>query len=404
MVSNPDSPFVEVNIGDLRLDNSPPNQNIQSFDYERSGLDVGSRVNLAVASEDVVEVEEKIIDNRRDVEFRYGWSKGEVSDKYGGRVVDYSTEFYSDSRTAIFNIQIMTDVVEGYTQDRMKTYTKEDGEPMKIHEIVEDIAEYEGWDIGRIEKTLPVIDPELSRRVDEVDEDEIMELQKTFSQDGLSSIKFIKDELLINAVSEEGRGGYHLWFEDVIDNPKIFFAPVSYKGDPVDEYVYKLGARDSRIISFTHHYEGALTLYGGSGTLKSEFVESVTNKLSENVLKDMEIEHAEERMMDLDKRAVKYTNESVATIEEAIGKEKALKTRGQSFAYRAEMQIRGNPNFKIHDMIDVIIYTRKGRYHHTSGRYMIWNVTDTISEGNYITGLELRRDTTKAEVEEKEVD
>lgn len=409
----PDTPFVEVEFGDYRLGSSPPKQKIQSFIYTRNKSDKGNFLELEVFDDKVIEIEEKIIENRENVLFRYGWNVQNVSDVLEGMVVNYSSTLFSESRTASLTIEIMSMAVKSFTKDRRKTYKNEDGEPMKIHEIVEDIAEYEEWEIGKIVKTEKVIDFEQARSVEEEEygvdvtshaqepsEGHVYSKgEKVFSQDGISSIKFIKDELIPNAVSVDGRGGYDLWFEDKKNTPIINFAPISYNESAKEEYIYKLGGRNSRVISFTHQNEGRVQLVGGDANLKGEFTDSVTNDLvkREVSLEDLERDFAEKRRVDSDSKAIRYMGDSSANSYEAFNRYKSYREKAQSYAYQATLEVRGNPSLFPGDKIDVFIFTDNGEYHHSSGRYEVYQIVDEIAEGSYVSSLALRRDTTNIE-------
>lgn len=403
----PDSPLVELELGNYRISPTPPNQKIVSFKYTRSGNDKSNNAEISLVDTDVVKIEEKLIENRDEIRFRYGWNINDVSNYYKGMLVDYKTELYSESRSVNIDIEIAPTATESFTRDRKKVYKKENGSPMKIHEIVEDIAEFEGWQVGKIVETLPVVDYEQSREMksEEVTEKDLSEDsnygEKVFSQDNISSIKFIKNELIPNAISVNGRGGYRIWFNDKVKNPEINFAPTSYKGPPSDKFVFKVGAKNSRVLKFSHQNDGATQMAGGNAEIRGSFPDSVTNDLVERKvsLEDLEIEYAEGRMINSDKRSVRYMNESSSNPLEAIHRYKSYKMKAQSYSYKADMEIRGNPSYDILDKIDVLIYTNRGELHHTSGRYVIHEITDDISEGDYVTTLELQRDTSKQEEE-----
>lgn len=395
MVKVPDSPYVEVKLGDYLMNNAPPNQKIQSMTYTRKNIDKANRVEFVLVDDNIIELEQKMIDNRDNLVFQYGWGRGNLSDKYSCTILDYTTEIYNEARVMTLNVQATTRAVDAHLKDGTKEYIK-DGEPMRIHEIIEDIAEEFDWEVGQLEKTAPVIDVESSRKVEDLSDEE----EVAFERGGISVIKFIKNELIPNAMTEDGRAGFNLWFEDKVDKPVINFAPVDYSKEK--DYEYVIGGQDSRVQSFTFQNAGRLMLSMGADVLKAEFVDDISHDMKsvEKSNKDVK-EFAEDRIID-DGRGLAYTNESAGSEDEVEKKLTAIKSKSNQFAYRATMDIRGNPELGLWKTINLIIPLpgSKDKLYHASGKYKVWKITDTIQEGNFVSNVEMRRESTKAEEKE----
>lgn len=384
-IEQPAIPFVKMKIGDFNLTPEIPKY-LQSFTYTRKTNSGANDFEVNVFDETAVEVEKAISKGYKDISFSYGWWRGKRSPEYLGRIVDYNMQF--DGMGVSLNIDGMSEVVKSHVGDeRKKTYKKDNGDAMRIHEIIEDIAEYEGWEIGKIEKTKPVEDKEEEGG------------EKIFRQKAdQASTKFIKDELIDYAESEKtDESDYRLWFEDSVDGTVVNFTPVSYKEEPSEEYVYNLNTRDTNIISFSPSYNGEIMMTSGAN---SKIVSNFSDVLSNDLM-------GVERSEDDDSNKVyaegkTFRKEGVFTTDFSSMSEEQVKKimnytnkHAVNQAYKADLEIFGNPELRTFNTISIIVITRQGKIHHTSGIYMIEKIEDSIDNGDFTSKLSLIRDSSK---------
>lgn len=379
-------PYIYFSIGGQNIAEIP-NEHFQGFSYTRETNDVANSFDITVFDETAMEMEGILTKGYDNISFKYGWEgEGDTfkSPLYGGMALDYKMSFESGS--AILEINGITNIVKSYVSKRKKVYHKGGRplKPMKVHEIINDIADYEDWNVGEIEEAKDVIDEENKERI--------------FRQKEESSLKFIKKSLIPIVKSKKtGKGGYVLWFEDESSKPKVNFAPVDYSKEPTKEYVYKLNTERSNVLSFSADYSGTLYMTQGNDTILSRYLESVSNDPTETVRDNSNDGGqiiAEEKKGDTSDSKV-MLNKSSSSEKEMIDKQDAYRHKYQAEAYGASLEILGDPSIKVFDTIIVIVVTKGGYIHHSSGLYMIREVRDSLDAGDFRTTLELTRDTSR---------
>lgn len=377
-------PYIKISIGSKNITPIPP-QHLLGFSYIRETNDVANKFDITVFDDTAMELEGVLSKGFDKVTFSYGWSNTGndnrwISPEYGGMILDYKLTL--DAGGATLDINGITNIVKSHVSTKPVAYGSEE-KPLKIHEIVEDIAKFEGWEIGYIEPTSPVL--------------ESKESEKFFTRDNISPIKFIKNELLQKAKSaKSGKSGYVLWFEDGNDVPKISFSPIEYT-EPESEYIYKINAENSNTISFSADFNGTLYMLSGNGKVKAEFIEEITNEMAkvEGTEEDDEGQiTAEEKKSDTSS-SEQIPNISSGGVDEMQDLVKFYRDKTNSESYGASLEILGDPKLKVFQTITVIVITRYGRVHHTSGLYMIREIRESIDIGKFTTSLELTRDTSR---------
>lgn len=385
--SQPVTPFVKIKVGDFNLTPIPPKY-IQDFSYTRETNDAANDFEMSLFDHSAIELENELSKGYEDVEFEYGWLNGPRSEKFRARISDYSLSF--EGGGASLQVNGISKIVKSHGSGRSFTY-KKDGNPMKIHEIIYNIAEYEGWRIGIVEECKPVYNKEDTEEGESSEESE-----KTFVQKGESSTKFILNKLKEAAVSKDtGKSGYVLWFDDKMDKTVINFSSPKY-GEPNKKYVYRMNAENPNIINFSPNFSGTLMLSQGAGEVESRYVDTLSNDLmytKRTEEDDKDFVKAERKKMDTEG----YRNgiiTSSATEDEVNKKLNSLRTR-VSEAYGATLEILGDPELKVFETIIVIVLTSEGYIHHTSGIYLVREIKDSIDSGSFTSTLELTRDTSK---------
>ena len=65
-------------------------------------------------------------------------------------------------------------------------------------------------------------------------------------------------------------------------------------------------------------------------------------------------------------------------------------TQANNFV-KATLTILGDPNINPYDLVSMVMLNKDGYAHHTSGAYMITEVTDSISGGKFTTTIQMQR-------------
>ena len=391
-IKQPGMPFVNLKIGDFNITPEIP-KFLQSFTYRRKTNSSANDFDFKVFDETAMKIERAIAEGYEQVSFSYGWAGGSRSKEYLGRILDYDLNF--NSMGAELSISGVSEIMAAYMGDeRKKKYVKDDGTAMRIHEIIKDIADYEGWEVGKLEETKPVEDKEEKGE------------EKIFIQDeDETSIEFIKNKLLERAESKKSDDGdYRLWFDDSNGSITINFSPVNFKEEPDESYVYNLNTRDTNVISFSPDFSGKLMMQKGSSKkIVTKFPESISNDLKSIIReKDSGKVHAEGKTYE--KEGVYHAQRSAGYEGEVKRIQNYIRSHAVNQSYSADLEIFGNPETEVFKTISVIVITRKGELHHTSGLYMITEIEDSIDSGRFTTKYTLKRDSSKTGKDDVEGD
>lgn len=379
--SNPYYAFVELTIGEFNMTLIPPNHLVQ-FTYTRKPLNASNKFVISLFDETALMVEYQILQGYTEVKFQYGYVNGDMSPVYSGMITEYDIDFTAVG--AVLNIEGLSSSISSFSNPVTKTYTG-----MKIHEIVADVANEEGWIIGNIVECQSVSDGE--------NED------KTFTRNNQVAQVFITNELIPYAKSaENGDSNYVLNFEDTSDGPKVNFYPIiqagtsSSSGGTAASYEFQWGSgdRNSRVISFNPDYSGTLSLMSGGATVEAATVDKIANEMFsvkyDNTNDSARTTLGSKSTYDYSK-AVRRIGGSSYSMDEMSNIAAYMWYSHSTYPVTADLVIQGDPNLNAFDLISVIMLNKDGLPHHSSGVYLVKEITDDISGGNFTSSMSLFR-------------
>lgn len=377
-MGQPSYAFVDLHIGGFDLTPVPP-QYLLNFTHVRNMADTANQFSFSVYDDTALELELVIAEGARDVRFRYGYTDGSVSQVYSGDIWDYSLEFRHGG--VVLSVEGTSTAMGNHALPATRKF-----EGKRIDEIVKEIAKVEGWKIGYVEETVPLMGF--------YDHKSTEEILKPFHQMNISSNKFIKEELIPYAVSAKtGESGFRFYFEDKSDGAYVYFCPPDYRQQPKNNFVldYNKSGRGA-IISFQPEVKGSILMQGG-GTAEATGMDAYSNDMTKLEYSDGSNEN---KANTGSKSAISFEqgktaiNLSAATITEMENKLASMWTRNANLTYPASLELIGSPDLDPNTTVEILVMTNKGKPHHTSGIYLVLEVTDEVSSGgNYTTTAEL---------------
>ncbi|AWD93031.1 baseplate protein [Bacillus phage vB_BceM-HSE3] len=399
----------ETGEGGMILDGIPP-EHIKSFTHVRTMNDQANKMSLELFDESGILLEAtllKAIDDAQatnlDIFFKYGYTESQYSVRewgsnsypvFKGLMTNMDVEFANGSAT--ISLETMSQVVQTAGEPKIQSF---DGKT--ISQIVQTIAEQESWTIGLIEETAP-IPAEQSAQLGE-------KAQKIFNQQNIPSTKFIKEELMPYAVSAKtGQGGYNLYFVDDPSGPIVYFHPPDYAQEPDQMYKFEVWHdRHDKVISFKPNMSSVTSaLIAGAGTAQVTTTDPNSGEAVQS-----QSEQSEDRAIAGKKAPIDFSKFKTNVYSSSLSKEEAdamvqaMWSKAAALAaYEAEMVIQGNPNLEVGKTIYVTVFSKAGYPHHSSGIYMISEITDTIEMGKYETALKLVKNGAGYGVPQKGVD
>lgn len=315
--SRVDYPFIECQLGNQTfLANDA--EHMMNLRISRTVESVSESVNLSIYDRTGYFIERSLRSESENptINIRYGWSEGESSPVYTGRVQSYTVSFVSPTGDTIIDLESVADGVTEMLQGHIEDYGD-----MRIDEIVRKIAKRNGWAIGNIEPCIEVYDdtPEKNK--------------KKFIQDNRTDEEFINKYLLDQATSARtGKSDFVFRLSTDTGTPTVWFEPRTSSSnvtvdstvqttdsdgktvsksessndsiittntpdsqtiggdinisEPPLEYTYVLGSSNSEgIISISMTYDGPLSSVASSDELTTQYMDSQTNELRETTIK-----------------------------------------------------------------------------------------------------------------------
>lgn len=377
--SNPYYAYVNFAIGEVELNKVPPNH-ILSFSYDRTTLDSANVFQISVIDTTALALEFQLAQGYQELKFSYGYTGGPSSKIYTGQLTDYKLKFTTYG--VQLDIEGVSSGLSTYGVTKSATY-----EHRMISDIVYDIAKEEGWKIGYIETTQEVFGAD-------------GKTYKSFTRNNTNAVNFITTELTPYAKSAlTGASGYQLSFDDSTDPPTVNYHPpkVSNNNSSSEnvnfyEFAYGTGG-DSRVISFEPQFSGMSIAVQGASEVDVSTVDALRNEM-------FSITCNKDTNPNVPQTGAKTNVPNVASntlLSSSLGYNEAtnlaatmwFQQAGQS--YGAILEIVGDPNLDPQSMCSVLIVNQDGLPHHSSGAYLITQITDSIEGGQYTTTLQLFR-------------
>lgn len=161
------------------------------------------------------------------------------------------------------------------------------------------------------------------------------------------------------------------------------------------KYRFEWGTgKGSTVLTFAPSYNGALFRSSGGGTVTAAVIDKVRN-----VLLKYKYDKTTDEMRPVtgeneptDRSGSEYVIDVSSCDMETLRNLAAnqwYKMAGKS--YKASMEIFGDPTIDVNKQCSILVLTKNGVPHHSSGIYVINGVTDTIQGGSFSTSLELTR-------------
>lgn len=315
------------------------------------------------------------------IQFEYGYVNGMMSDKYEATITKYSTRMIGFS--ALCTIEAIS---TGIVTANVDTATKNKKYSGTISDIVYQVASEEGWDIGIVEAT---------------------KVDKTYdiTRNGEAGNEFVKNKLVKKALSaENGKGDYKFELKTVGSKSVVYFTrgdiPASIdnnegdsnKNNAIDpyDYQYVMGMPNDNIISFEPQYNEVLSALIGAASVQGSAMDPETN---EEVIAEVNDEEAivqlEQSMGSSVKNIVRHVAGNSYSYSDLKTIAKSLHDAAASLSYNATLVIKGKPRISPNTKIKILVLTREGMKHHSSGEYLITSVDDLVENAVYTTTLEL---------------
>ena len=234
---------------------------------------------------------------------------------------------------------------------------------------------------------------------------------KTFYRINMSGAQFIKQILAPYCRSKStNQGAYRLWFSDEASpdgtpGVKLFFKPDQYVQidhsmseellpniDKTYEFEYGSGP-DSSVIEFNPSFNGMVTSVIGGYEVDA----TTTNAITNDVMRVRYGKYSDEKRPSTGDATYDglmgsiRIGDSSYSIEEIQNRAANLWYNMAPYGYTAEMTVLGDPMIDVQSLCSVTVLTPIGLPHHSSGVYLIHQVTDSISGGTFNTSMNMVR-------------
>lgn len=359
--------IINLSIGDLDFTNGT--ENIMAIDHVRVDDAISQSFVIEVYDDTALVVEAAIINSDNKIEFEYGYANGPMSKRYQATITKYNPDFHG-----MGNLLTIEGVATGAVDTKEKGLVTREYKGL-ISDIVSQIAVEEGWRIGNIVKTRPVY----SSSNNSGKESEY----KVFKREKQEAKEFIEKVLASEAISEQdGKGDYSFRLETTEEGTFCYFEPKGWESNSSLElsYQYTMGVPHEEIIEFSPQYNDVLSAIVGSNVVTAASMDPNNNDIvNVKVEKDEHPDWAFSRVVG----GSSYTASELQSLAESVY------AKANMLSYPATLVLRGKPNVKPMSLMSIVVLTRDGYPHHSSGVYFIQDVTDTIEDGLFTTTLNL---------------
>lgn len=362
---NPNAPIFLLKIGDtdLTLQNSPEmGEYVISFSKTQSAEDTANDIKIRLFDKTALMVEWYIVQGYKRIEFQYGMDESNLSRRYVAHIKNYEPEF-TGSGHIILTLDVQLGELGSLTNSEIsKAY--ENNSPSAI---VQQIAQEEGWKIGKIVTTQKVA------------------FKESYLRQGQTAEDFIRETLIKDSVSLDGKTDYTFYLDfNTKGETCCYFLPkdseVDYSNVKTYEFIIGSGNESEIVISFTPNYDGVLQhLLGGDSSTNTLSVETPGMSYLTNTIVGSYPNGGIKRRVG----SSTYNDTEAGKVAEYLWTKMAVLDN------TAQLVLRGDASFYIQAYIVIVVLTPDGYFHHSSGLYQVLTVSDDIEGGNYTTTLEL---------------
>lgn len=366
-MSNPYNAWISLKIGDIDVTEKEENMVSLTNTITSDSSTFNAVFNLFDVTGFLVEAE--LVKGNKNITYSYGYDNGISSRVYSATVVKFTPNFTGGS------VQLQIEALPtGAFDSDTETPKMTEYKGYRIDQIVKIIAQEEGWTVSKIVVTEPVPS-------DAVLPDDY----KVYTRNNKTAQEFIEEDLIPDAISDEGEGNYILRLIDTDFGTSVYFAPQGYKDVEDDDinYTFQLGVPNENIIEFSPEIDDTIMNAVSGTTLSSDFQDSFSNEYTNlKLTTDANYEGDE---------IVRYVGGNSYTAEEMGNISKNLWAKMMSVGYNATLTLQGTVGLQPNQFIEILVLTKDGYIHHTTGVYLITEIEDSIEGGNWTTTLTLLR-------------
>lgn len=376
--NNPYSTFIKLQFDDMDI-TYYPQENVMEMTVTRSSS-LSYSVNITLYDHKAFEMERLILRtyksmnefSKANIFMQYGISNQNESPVMRLMLMDYEMEFVAGRST--LTLSLITQGFSSFGIPRRGVYSG------STSDVVKQIAKVEGWKLGIIEETIPIKDSKGK--------------VKTYVQENMPSFRFIKEKLVVDSISIDTKSSnFNVYFSEINGETRINFCEDMYKNKPNSVFFFDVYHPDnSNVLSFSckptnlamQLVEGAKMVGYGFDPITREHYTVEYDYLTNT---SKVVVGPKSGMGD----STQYYQLGNVTKEQGQRIVTCDWYKAFGAVYSGTLEIIGNPVIQPQDTISIVVYAYDGKPHHTSGLYLIQNVTDTISGGSFTTSLEIRR-------------
>lgn len=386
--------------------------NFLSFYYQRIINGIGN-FTLTLFDPQWDRIEKLLVKNKGFFRFKYGYSDGDpkmMSPWYAARAFSYKLDFGMEGVTIVISGKTI-----GYKFALTKTYSSLGVKGQRISDIVKEIVADlgEGY-IPIIEPTRPVMSREGMDTTDDT--------HKIITLSGQSHFSVIINDLVYNAVNEEGQGGYSFFIRINEKGEKEFHFHTKFYEHTSDKKAKIPGFtqfrnKNTALIRFTPNWSMTLAQIAGGGGLLSANVDmeskdymdtnlNMNNNIQTMDNKGQTVNLVPKEFLPKKFDAVEWLKgfEIFTTPERNKKQNKTVMQASHSTRYpgavSGTIEIFGTPNFYLTQKIAVFVFKPQGdntiaspdNVHWISGFFRIIRIHESIKAGKYTTTFELVSD------------
>ena len=353
----------------------------------------------------LVEFQEGLANHQRAFRENYGDPQTGLKPPYKGDLYNYQRNM---PKGAYYDLEAMyPGIMTYFSDDEGNTINIGEG---RISDIVKIICYINNWEIGYIERTKKTSSTRTikSSKI----EDTILNTASAIpDQVNVTDTEYIYKSLLPLAESDvEGNSGnreYYFWFDE---NSRVHFATGYNKGDAKDGNIKKLyfytGTGDNQkstypLVSFSAASSGSHLIMTGADMYMDAINIYTGDEIDVSTSQESNPYYqVEPEWFDYSKNK-NYTFStsqlgSQPVVNEGIVKANLLNRYNQvkNFCYQAELSVASCTDVSPGDLVEVIVFLNPSLkeyipsgMHHSSGKYRILKITDSVSSGKFISTL-----------------
>lgn len=374
IASQPLHAYVKIYLGDKLLANEENKPNtIQRLSVTR--VDASSlNADVTLFDPNWDEIEDALSKNYQNVVIEYGYRNQKPEPvRRMFMLQTYSLDFTSVG--TILNVNAITDGAI----ENLKPVTVSTGNAYNPTEAVKKICEYMGWKIGSMDATVDV------------------SMENPFNVVNDFPITYIQNEIVPLSQTPDGES-LEFELDDTVTPHVASFKRITYESldsRSVKTFIYQRGY-DSVVQALSFNVKG---VFGGGGELmtasglQSGIIDTKTKEIEYHMENNKTaIVSSTGNMQHISStQSIPYTQYAGSSPDQMKKKLYYSMQAAYSNHYEATMTILGDTSINVMEPVRLINLTDKGTLHHTSGIYTVKKILDNISDGSFLTTLEMYR-------------